>query len=327
MIKMKIKTAINELKNDVLHPVYFLKGNDHYLQQLFIQKLSEKYFESSPIEKILMLPDDMSGKEIVDRITTTDLFSTKKLFIIRGPQKIKGKASLDLLSLCKHPIADHIIVLVSDDWSIRSSFISKIEGMMTPIDVQTPFSNDLKKWVKYLIKQRGKGSNSYLEELLVDMAGDSLGHLDNEIEKICLLIGDRNNIDVDDVERFSGWQRDRQRWEFLLALGGKEYSKAMSLGKNIIAKSESMLSLLIPLSALFQEMLFHKMGNGTFNEFRGYIPIPPSVKKRIATFSRSFEIGEIKNALKILGEIDKRQKSAHSKDETELIQFIGSVIG
>jgi hypothetical protein len=112
-----------------------------------------------------------------------------------------------------------------------------------------------------------------------------------------------------------------------LALGGKEYSNAMSLGKNIIAKSESMLSLLIPLSALFQEMLFHKMGNGTFNEFRGYIPIPPSVKKRIATFSRSFEIREIKNALKILGEIDKRQKSAHSKDETELIQFIGSVIG
>ena len=41
---MKIKIAIDELKNDVLHPVYFLKGNDYYLQLLFIEKLSEKYF-------------------------------------------------------------------------------------------------------------------------------------------------------------------------------------------------------------------------------------------------------------------------------------------
>ena len=118
MKKMKIKIAIDELKNDVLHPVYFLKGNDYYLQQVFIEKLSEKYFESSPLEKILMLPDDMSGKEIVDRITTTDLFSTKKLFIIRDPQKIKGKASMDLLNISKHPVDGHIMFLVSDDRSI-----------------------------------------------------------------------------------------------------------------------------------------------------------------------------------------------------------------
>ena len=40
-----------------------------------------------------------------------------------------------------------------------------------------------------------------------------------------------------------------------------------------------MLSLMIPITALFQEMLFHKMQNGTFNTYRGYIPLPPSVKE------------------------------------------------
>ena len=75
-----------------------LRGNDHFLQNFFIEKLSEEYFGSSKIEKVLMLPDDMSGKEIVDRITTTDLFSTKKIFMIRDPQKIKGKASIDLVN-------------------------------------------------------------------------------------------------------------------------------------------------------------------------------------------------------------------------------------
>ena len=78
---MKIKDAIASLKKDMIYPIYLLKGNDHFLQNFFIEKLSEEYFGSSKIEKVLMLPDDMSGKEIVDRITTTDLFSTKKYLL------------------------------------------------------------------------------------------------------------------------------------------------------------------------------------------------------------------------------------------------------
>ena len=324
---MKIKEAITGLKKDMIYPIYLLKGDDHFLQNFFIEKLSEEYFGSSKIEKVLMLPDDMSGKEIVDRITTTDLFSTKKIFIIRDPQKIKGKASIDLANFCKNPVADCVTVFLNDDWAIKSSFFSKVEANAMQVDVQTPFANDLKKWTKFLIKKRGKTASLHVENTLIELAGDSLAHLDNEIEKICLIIGNRSAIEIEDVERFSGWERDRQRWEFLLALGEKKYSRAISLGRNLITKSESMLSLIIPITALFQEMLFHKMQNGTFNTYRGYIPLPPSVKKRVSYFSRSFKLAEIEGALRILSEIDKRQKTTFSKDETELIQFIGNVIG
>jgi len=324
---MKIKDAIASLKRDIIYPIYLLRGNDHFLQNFFIEKLSKEYFGSSKIEKVLMLPDDMSGKEIVDRITTTDLFATKKIFIIRDPQKIKGKASIDLANFCKNPVADCVTVFLSDDWAIKTSFFSKVETNSIQVDVQTPFANDLKKWTKFLIKKRGKTASSYVENTLIELAGDSLAHLDNEIEKICLIIGNRSAIKIEDVERFSGWERDRQRWEFLLALGEKKYPKAIFLGRNLITKSESMLSLIIPITALFQEMLFHKMQNGTFNTYRGYIPLPPSVKKRVSSFSRSFKMAEIEGALKILSEIDKRQKTTFSNDETELIQFIGNVIG
>ena len=324
---MKIKEAIASIKEDMIYPIYSLKGNDHFLQNFFIEKLSEEYFGSSKIEKVLMLPDDMSGKEIVDRITTTDLFSTKKIFIIRDPQKVKGKASIDLANFCKNPVADCVTVFLNDDWAIKSSFLSKVEANAIQIDVQTPFANDLKKWTKFLIKKRGKTASLHVENTLIELAGDSLAHLDNEIEKICLIIGNRSAIEIEDVERFSGWERDRQRWEFLLALGEKKYSRAIFLGRNLITKSESMLSLIIPITALFQEMLFHKMQNGTFNTYRGYIPLPPSVKKRVSYFSRSFKMAEIQGALRILSEIDKRQKTTFSKDETELIQFIGNTIG
>jgi len=324
---MRIREAIAEIKNGSIHLVYLLKGNDHFLQELFINQLSSHYFTDSEIDKTFLSPEDMSGKEIIDRITTVDLFSDKKLFIIRNPQKLKGKTSADLYNLCKAPKDNQILLLLNDDWNIKSSFITKIEKIVDSIDVQTPLPNGMKKWANYFIKKRGKIASPGCETLLVDIAGDSLGNLDNAIEKLCLLIGNRNTITLDDINSFPIIGRERKRWEFLLALGSKDYSKTIALSKNIISKNESILSLLFPLTSLFQEMIFYKMKKGTFKENRSYMPIPPSIRKRIPEFSRGFTLDKIIYALKLLGDIDRKQKSAYSKDETELIQFINHVIG
>ena len=57
---MKIKEAIASKKGyDLSH--LLAQGDDHFYK-IFIEKLSEEYFGSSKIEKVLMLPDDMSGK-------------------------------------------------------------------------------------------------------------------------------------------------------------------------------------------------------------------------------------------------------------------------
>lgn len=323
---VKLKQAISEINQDVLSSVYLLKGNDYYIQRFFINQLSKKLFGSSQVEIVHLSSEDMTGKEIIDTITTIDLFTAKKICVIRNPQKIKGKASPDLINICKNPISDNVLVLINDDWSSKSSFLNKIEAFLNPIDVQTPFARDMKKWAKYIIKQKGKISNYDVEEYFITMAGDSVSHLENEIEKVCLLIGERKNIEINDVKRFSGWIRQRHRWEFLLALGNKEYSKAIQLGKNIIIKNESMITLLIPIFTLFQELLLYKIKVGTNHHYGSYIPIPASVKKRIPIFAGLYKLEEIQFALNKLEKIDKRQKTEYSNDETELIQFINDVI-
>jgi DNA polymerase-3 subunit delta len=324
---MKVREALNDLKAGIVQPVYLLKGGDPFLQSFFIEHVAKTFFGTEPVDKTLMLPDDMTGKEIISQLTISDLFAGKKLFILRNPHQVKGKPGADLLAYCRSPMENHVLILVHDDWTARSSFFTKLETITDLVDVQTPFLQDMKKWANYLFKERGKSVHAGLVDILVNIAGDSVAHLDNEVEKICLLVGDRTRIEAQDIERFTGWRRERQRWEFLLALGGKDYDKAVSLGKSLITTHESMISLIYPLTSMFQEMLFVKMKNGTFREHRGFMPIPPSVKKRIPHFAQGFSQEKLESALHLLGTIDKRQKTAFSTDETELIQFIGHVIG
>ncbi|SVA97206.1 uncharacterized protein METZ01_LOCUS150060 [marine metagenome] len=324
---MKGKEAIIAARTGTINSVYFLKGNDQFLQTYFIGKISDSFFGKDPVDKTLMLPDDMNGNEIINRLSSTDLFSSKKLFVLRNPQQLKGKPNKDLLDYCQSPMDNHVLILVNNNWLDKSAFSKKLEKILDPVEMQTPFAQDMKKWAKYFFNEEGKNVDSNVIHFLVELAGDSVAHLKNEIENLCIWAGEDDSIGIADVEMFSGWKRERQRWEFLLALGGKDFEKSVELGKTIVTTTESMISLIYPLTTLFQEMLFEKMKNGTFGKTQGYIHLPPSVKKRIPKFANGFSREELESALNQLGQIDQRQKTAYSTDETDLIQFIGHVLG
>ncbi|MBA65192.1 MAG: DNA polymerase III subunit delta [Candidatus Marinimicrobia bacterium] len=324
---MKIKEALKEVSYGNIYPIYFLKGNDYFLQNFFIDKVAAKFFGDDPVNKIFMQPEDMKSKEIIERLIITDLFATKKLFIIRNPQRIIGKPGIDLLEICHNPNSNFLIFLIIDDWLAKSVFISKIESIIQPLNVQTPYDQDIVKWANYLLKLNNKNAESSTVKKLIEMTGDSLAHLNNEINKLCLLIGSRKNIELDDIEQISGWKRERKLWEFLLALGNKKLDSSIYIGKTLIEYYGSILSLIYPLTNFFQEILYIKMKNGTFNKSNSYIGLPRSIKNKITYFANGYSVKKIRLAIKLLHNIDKKIKTQTINDETELIQFIGRIIG
>ena len=95
---IKIKDILNELKTGVVRPLYYIKGPDYFLQNFFINYLTNTIFKDNNEDKIILLPDEMSGAEIINRLTSQDLFSSKKLFILSPPQQLKGNANLELIN-------------------------------------------------------------------------------------------------------------------------------------------------------------------------------------------------------------------------------------
>ena len=152
--------------NDAL-PVYYLKGKDQFLHNFFIEKLCDSIFAENKIIKSLLTPNEMSGKEIIDQILFSDLFNTQKLFILRDPQQLKGKAAKDLLEYCSNPIPNHFLVLINDNFMDNSSFSKSLVKNVDPINVSTPVARDLSKWARFFFKENNKKAEpSIIEELV-----------------------------------------------------------------------------------------------------------------------------------------------------------------
>ncbi len=317
---------LRAVKAGNIEPVYFLLGEEYYLQRLIIEHIGKAIFGKSKQNKTFLLPDELSNKEIIDQVTQTDLFSSKKLFILRNPAALRNKYREELLNYCRNPLKNHNLIIIEDDYADRKAMTKYLKKNMDTVSVRIPFTNEMKKWTRYFLKEKNILVTEDVIDALIEIAGDSVYHIANEVEKISLNVIDDGIVTLDMIYQFSGWRREYQRWEFLQAIGLRDIGEALVLGQSLFRQGQTMLGLIYPLTSLFQEMLFEKLSSGTLSAKKGYIPLPPSVIRKLSQNAKRYSKEEIEYALILLRDIDQRLKTTNEPDKSLLSKFLFTVL-
>ena len=318
--------VLRSVKNGNIDSIYFFLGDDYYLQNLLIREISKMIFNKIDENKTFLSPDDMKSEEIIDRITQSDLFSTKKFLILRNPGNLKNKARSDFISYCKNPMLSNYLIIIEDDFSDRKSITKELKKINNTVSVQTPFPNEIRKWTKFMLSEKNISYKDNVLDTIIEVAGDSLFHIENEIEKISLNINDGEEITKESIDQLSGWKMQYKRWQFFQILGKRDLYKSLVLGLSLLNQGNTMISLMYPLTAFFQELFYIKNNSGTFANKNSYIPLPPSVIKELPQIANRFNKEEIEYALAILGKIDQRLKTTSLSDEALFTHFLFSVL-
>ena len=79
-----MKSIIPEIKkinNNKFDNIYYLIGEDHFLQNFFIKKIKETIIQNNSIEKLFFIGGFDSSETIIQSLYATDIFQSKKLII------------------------------------------------------------------------------------------------------------------------------------------------------------------------------------------------------------------------------------------------------
>ena len=250
--------VLRSVKNGNIDSIYFFLGDDYYLQNLLIREISKMIFNKIDENKTFLSPDDMKSEEIIDRITQGDLFSTKKFLILRNPGSLRNKARSDFITYCKNPILSNYLIIIEDDFSDRKSITKELKKINNTVSVQTPFPKEIRKWTKFMLSEKNISYKDNVVDTIIEVAGDSLFHIENEIEKISLNINDGEEITKESIDRLSGWKMQYKRWQFFQILGKRDLDKSLVLGLSLLNQGNSMISLMYPLTTFFQELYYIK---------------------------------------------------------------------
>lgn len=326
MKTQSINDVFNSFKRGELQQIYFLLGDDYFLHEYLIQKLEKLIFSQKDTHREILIPEDMGQSEIIDRLMQADLFSASKLFVLRNPQLLRGKYRDELFQFCNNPIANHYLVIILDDFNSKLSLTQKLKTILKPIDCRSPFENKLRSWAKRFFDDQGIDAPPSVIQEVLDMSGDSVYHIYNQIEKICIGLDDKDILTPEYVRKFGGWNREFKMWEFLNAVGQKDLSKALIIGNDLISRNNFM-TLIPNLTSLFQELLYIKMENGTSKVFSGFIPLTNGVKNKLPSHGKKYTKKEIENTLAILGDIDRSIKTSSENNESLLTRFLFNTLG
>ena len=153
-MNQSILQLMKSLKNGLIEPIYLFQGTDKYLQKFLSDKIADEYFMNTKSDKSLLIPDDMKGPEIIEQIIATDLFSSKKMFILLDPQKISGQSRKEFLAYCDNPIQSNCLIIILEEFKQNVAMVRELTKRFAPTKVSSPFENDMKKWAQYFFKKK-----------------------------------------------------------------------------------------------------------------------------------------------------------------------------
>ena len=311
-----------EFSSGKIKPVYLFKGPEHFLHRFLIKKIEGELDRHGSVSKTVIIPDELGKGQLMNMLNTSDLFSSKKLLILFYPQKLKGKIQKEFLSYCENPNAQHTLVIINDDFYKKTKFLSNLEKIVKPLDMRTPFNSDLKKWASALFKEKNISVTGDAITQIVHLFGDSIYHIANEIDKICIGFSGSRQITAKDIKESLLWQKSYQNWEFLDVLARKKLNDALIRGKSYLNLAPDFSIVMNVLITFFTSLYYLKISNGTFLSNIGSIPLSPYVKKRIPIGAKYYSLDELENIIHYLASLDRKIKISAINYESAFTKFL-----
>lgn len=323
-----MKSIISEIKkinNNNFDNIYYLMGEDHFLQNFFIEKLKKLNLQNNSMEKLFFVGGFDPSESIIQSLYATDIFQSKKLIILRNPNGLKGKSREELINYVQKPIKENILILTQDEYSIKNKLINTLSSLINPISTQTPFYNDFIIWARIFIKSYNLSLVDQNDlKLLIKLNSENLYFLHSAIEKLSVNVENGKKISKNEIIENSFNLNAVSLFNFFDAFGKKDIEKSIYFSFFLLNNNVTILRFVKMFADFFQKMLFIRIFRGTNKSASSfnYTLLNRSIDKKISEYAKNFSSEDIVHCLRYLQNIDIKIKTSSSNDKSILTNFI-----
>jgi DNA polymerase-3 subunit delta len=233
MSKNQPKSTTTKATPDI-YPVYFLFGPEEYLIEEEIQKLLNQTLSQKErgFNLHLFNGEEHSIQEIVQTAQTLPMFSQYRFVLIRDADHLDEEQVEALMAYIKKPSPNTCLVLDGQTIGPWKKHRKEIEKVGKVTEYTRLKGRALVSWMKNRMSEKGKTLSEEAVDYLVEVVGDHLYDLDNALEKVFLSVGEKQRIELSDVEEITSDVKISTVFDLTDAIGHRNLEKALGiLGK------------------------------------------------------------------------------------------------
>ena len=242
------------LKDGPLLPLYYFYGDERYLRDRAIQQLLRRWGEkiNRGINFEVYSGESTPLSTIIDNARTVPFLGKQKIIIVKEAEKTSTSGKDLLSAYLKKPNPKTILIFTGNAFNFRGDSRTFFNQNGLVREFKQPYPKEISDWIKYIAKDLGKLVKDRAAQLILELVGNRLQDISNEMEKLVLFIGERKEITRADIEKVISSLKVESVFELTDYIGNRKLLNALIALSQLIKSGEPPLKILALIARQFR---------------------------------------------------------------------------
>lgn len=198
--------------------------------------------------------DDAQLTDVTDELLTISMFGDRRIVMVEDADGFVKDNRPGLEKYVTSPAKASLLILDVKSWPKNTRLAKTLAKTGLAVECNPLTGIALIKWLQNLAMERHqKTLDRDAATLMVNLAGDSLGILQQETAKLASLAGDADSISSEDVQQAVGDWRTQTTWVMLDAVRDGNAGEAIESLDNLISAGEPAQKIMGGVTFVFRK--------------------------------------------------------------------------
>ena len=324
----EVKQLINDIKNGNIKPIYFLMGEESY----YIDKISE-YIENTVLleeekgfNQMVLYGREVSVEDIVSNAKRFPMMAERQVVIVKEAQDL-SRTIEKLTSYVENPQPSTVLVFNYKYKKLdkRKTLYKAIKKTGVVFESKKLYENQVADWIRRVLSPKKYTISPKAAQMLVEFLGTDLSKINNELEKLQLIIPSGNQISPEDIEENIGISKDYNNFELRKAVGERNAVKAHKI-INYFADNPKDNPIVVTVALLhnfFSQLLhYHGLNDKSPRAVASSLKINPYFVSEYTNAAHNYPMRKVSQTISTLREFDVKSKGvgANALPQSDLLK-------
>lgn len=303
------------LESQNFAPLYFFFGEEPYLVQQAVQyiKVCALHGGAADFNFTSFYASDADISRVRDEVETLPMMSSRRVILLREVQDLSDKDWAALSPLFESPVASSVFILVGGKIDKRKKAIKTLIDQAQAVEFKRPFENQIPGWIRHISKAHNLEISDQAIQLLHRLAGSHLTEIESEIKKLADFLGDRKQVEIEDVAQCVSQRREENVFELCEVIACKNKVQALIQLIRLLDQGQSEVGIVALVARHFRILLLIKQGEAmglTGQKLSHHAQVSPYFLSEYVKQAKFWSVKSLESALIVLSETDKALKSS-----------------
>jgi len=319
---------VNDIKAGNIKPIYFLMGEESY----YIDKLSD-YIEQNVLSEdekgfnqTVLYGRDVSMEDIVSTAKRYPMMAERQVVIVKEAQDLSR--TIDKIeSYAENPMPSTVLVFCYKYKTLdkRKKVTKLLAKNGIVYESKKLYENQVGDWIKRVLAGKKYSIEPKANAMLVEFLGTDLSKINNELEKLQIILPKGSTITPHHIEENIGFSKDFNVFELRKAIGDRNQLRAYTIADNFAQNPKDnpiVMTTSLVFSFFVQLLKYHGLKDKNPNNVAKVLGVNPFFLKDYDIALKNYPMRKVSQIVGSLRDVDVKSKGvgANALPQSDLLR-------